>query len=320
MSSLLNKAKEIILQEADSLRMMADRLDENFEKAVNLIFDAKGKVLIFGMGKSGQIGKKIAATLSSTGTPAFFVHPAEGIHGDLGVVLSGDVAILISKSGDTEELFRLIPIFKRLEVPIIALTGGNDSPLAREANVVLDTSVEAEACPLEFVPTSSATAALVMGDALAAVLVEKRNFSADDFSFIHPGGALGRRLIKVKDLMHTGDEIPIVKHNARFEDVLFEMTSKRFGLTFIVDDAEKLIGIFTDGDLRRVMSEKENPMLLSAKDVALKDPKQIKATDLAATAIALMEEHSITSLVITDDSNKPVGLIHLHDILKAKVV
>jgi len=320
LSSLINKAKEVILQEAESLREMAEHLDENFENAVNLIFDAKGKVLIFGMGKSGQIGRKIAATLSSTGTPAFFVHPAEGIHGDLGVVLSGDVAILISKSGDTEELFRLIPILKRLEVPIIALTGGNGSPLSKEANVVLDTSVSSEAGPLEFVPTTSATAALVMGDALAAALVELRGFSADDFSLIHPGGALGRRLIKVRDLMHTGYKIPIVKHDADFKDVLLEMTSKRFGMTFIVDDDGKIMGIFTDGDLRRIMSANENPMMLKAKEVAQEDPKRIKVDDLAATAIAVMEEHSITSLIITDESNKPMGIIHLHDILKAKVV
>ncbi len=310
----------MILSEAEALREMADRLDERFEKAVRLIFNTKGRVIISGIGKSGQVGKKIAATLSSTGTPAFFVHPAEGVHGDIGVVLAGDVAVVISKSGDTEEILRLVPMFKRLDVPIIALTGGNGSQLAGQADIVLDTSVKSEACPLDFVPTSSATAALVMGDALAAALVELRGFTASDFSFIHPAGSLGRQLIKVKDLMHTGKELPVVGQNAGFKEMVLEMTSKRFGLTLVTDNQGKLIGIFTDGDLRRTVESHDNPFQLKAADIINPNPKRIKPDELAAAAVAVMEDRNITSLVITDDTDRPVGLIHLHDLLKAKVV
>jgi arabinose-5-phosphate isomerase len=320
LNSLINRAREVILKEADALKDMADRLDESFIRAVDLLFKAKGRVIIAGIGKSGQVARKIAATLSSTGTPAFFIHPTEGVHGDVGMVLGGDVAVLISKSGDTEELLRLLPIFKRLDVPVITLTGGNGSPLAQQSDVVLDTSVKCEAFRLDLVPTSSATAALVMGDALAAVLVELRGFTVDDFSFIHPGGALGRKLIKVSDLMHTGDELPIVRDDASFKDMLVAMTSRRFGLALVVDDSGKLAGIFTDGDLRRTVEAHDNPLNLKAGDVAISNPKKIDADELAATAVAIMEDYSITSLVITDSENRPVGLIHLHDLLKAKVV
>jgi arabinose-5-phosphate isomerase len=236
------------------------------------------------------------------------------------MVLGGDVAILISKSGDTEELLKLLPIFKRLEVPVIALTGVNGSPLAQQSDVVLDTSVKSEACRLDLVPTSSATAALVMGDALAAVLVELRGFTVDDFSFIHPGGALGRKLIKVGDLMHTGDELPIVRHDASFKEMLVAMTSRRFGLALVVDDSGMLAGIFTDGDLRRTVEAHDNPFDLKAGDIAISNPKKIGADELAATAVAVMEDYNITSLVITDGNGRPAGLIHLHDLLKAKVV
>lgn len=320
MSSLLNKAREVILKEAESLREMADRLDENFEKAVDLIYKAKGKVIVSGIGKSGQVARKIAATMSSVGTPAFFIHPTEGLHGDIGMALTGDVAVVVSKSGDTEEIMRLIPIFKRLEIPIIALTGGNGSQLTREVDVVLDTSVKQEACPLDFVPTSSATAALVMGDALAAALVELRGFAADNFSFIHPAGALGRQLIKVKDLMHTGKELPIVKDTAGFKLILTEMSSKKFGVALVVDSDNRLVGIFTDGDLRRTVESRIDPMILLARDIATPNPKKIGPEEYGATAVTIMEEYNITSLVIVDDGNHPVGLIHLHDLLKAKVV
>jgi arabinose-5-phosphate isomerase len=320
LSSLLNKAREVILKEAESLREMAERLDENFEKAVDLIYKTKGKVIISGIGKSGQVARKIAATMSSIGTPAFFIHPTEGLHGDIGMALRGDIAIVISKSGDTEEIMRLIPIFKRLEIPIIALTGGNGSQLSSEVDIVLDTSVKNEAGPLEFVPTSSATAALVMGDALAAALVELRGFTSDDFSFIHPAGALGRQLIKVKDLMHTGDELPVVKDTAGFKSILSVMSSKKFGVALVVDNDNRLVGIFTDGDLRRTVESRIDPMILLARDIATPDPKKIDPDEYGATAVAIMEEFNITSLVIVDDENRPVGLIHLHDLLKAKVV
>ena len=320
MTSLINKARDVIIKEADAVKAMADRLNGNFEKAIDLLYNIKGRVIISGIGKSGQVARKVAATLSSTGTPAFYMHPTEGIHGDIGMVLPGDVAIVISKSGDTEEVIRLLPIFKRLEVPIIAIIGDGNSPLAEEADVVLDASVESEACPMDLVPTSSTTAALVMGDALAVVLLEMRGFTVDDFSFIHPGGALGRKLIKVSDLMHTGDELPIVRQDASFKEMLLEMTSKRFGLTFVVDNAGKLLGIFTDGDLRRTVENHPNPLTLTAGKIAVSNPKRISADELAATAVAHMEDFKITSLVITDSENRPVGLIHLHDLLKAKVV
>jgi arabinose-5-phosphate isomerase len=320
LSSLIDKAKEVILKEAEAVRLMADRLDGSFEKAIELLFNCKGRVIISGIGKSGQVARKMAATLSSTGTPAFYIHPTEGIHGDIGMVLSGDIAIIISKSGNTDEVNKLLPIFKRLDVPIIAITGGTDSILAHGADVILDSSVECEACPLDLVPTSSTTAALVMADALAVVLLELRGFTADDFSFIHPGGALGRKLVKVCDLMHTGAELPVVNQSASFKEMLVEMTSKRFGLTLVVDDDGRLTGIFTDGDLRRTVEAHQNPMSFTAGKIATSNPKRISADELAATAVAIMEGHNITSLVITDDKNRPIGLIHLHDLLKAKVV
>jgi len=320
LSSLIDKAKEVILKEAEAVRAMADHLNGNFEKAIELLYNTKGRVIISGIGKSGQVARKLAATFSSTGTPAFYIHPTEGVHGDMGMVLSGDVAIVISKSGDTDELIKLLPIFKRLGVQIIAITGDEKSPLAQESDVVLDASVECEACPLDLVPTSSTTAALVMGDALAVVLLELRGFTADDFSFIHPGGALGRKLIKVGDIMHTGEELPIVKQAANFREMLLEMTSKRFGLAIIVDDAGKLAGIFTDGDLRRTIEQYQNPLSLTAGQIATTNPKRISQNILAATAVALMEDFNITSLIIIDNQNCPIGLIHLHDLLKAKVV
>jgi len=299
---------------------MAARLDSNFERAIELLYNMNGRAIISGMGKSGLVGRKIAATLSSTGTPSFFMHPAEGIHGDIGMVLSGDVAIVISKSGDTDEIMRLIPMFKRLEVPIIGITGGLDSPLSRQADVVLDTSVEAEACSLDIVPTSSATAALVMGDAMASALLDLRGFTVDDFAFIHPGGVLGRRLIKVSELMHTGEELPVVSHKAEFRKIIMEMTKKKFGLSIVVDDKGKLIGVFTDGDLRRTVQLNDNFLNLKAGDMASRNPKRISPDELGATAVALMEDFKITSLVITDKEDRPIGLIHLHDLLKAKVV
>ena len=319
MSSLIDKARDVILKEAEAVRLMADHLDGNFERSIELLYNCKGRVIISGIGKSGQVGRKMAATLSSTGTPAFYIHPTEGVHGDIGMVLTGDVAIVISKSGDTDEVNKLLPIFKRLGVPIIAITGGKDSELAKESDLILDSSVECEACPLDLVPTSSSTAALVMGDALAVVLLELRGFTADDFSFIHPGGALGRKLIKVGDLMHTGKELPIVKQGASFREMLVEMTSKRFGLTLVVDNKGSLKGIFTDGDLRRAVESNQDPLSLNAGQVATANPKRIAASELAATALAIMEGHNITSLVITDKEQRPIGLIHLHDLLKAKV-
>jgi arabinose-5-phosphate isomerase len=289
---------------------------------VELILKCKGRVIVTGMGKSGIIGKKIAATLTSTGTAAFFLHPAEAIHGDLGMVRKRkDVVIAVTKSGDTDELYQLIPLFKRLAVPIITLTGNPNSPVAEKSDVVINVSVGEEACPYNLIPTSSTTATLVMGDALAIALLEERHFSSEDFALLHPGGQLGRKLLlKVSDIMHTGDQIPIVSEETNIKDVILEMTSKRLGTTTVVNKKGELVGIFTDGDLRRLVERTDKIFSLKAKQAMTENPKTIDGNELAAKALNMMESYSITSLVITNGKREPVGIVHLHDILKAGVV
>ena len=317
---MLKKAKKAIKNEAQAIAALADRLDNSFVKAVELIDCTTGRVIVTGIGKSGIVAKKIASTFSSIGISSFFFHPTEGIHGDLGVVRGDDLLIAISKSGDTEEITRIMPVFKRLMVPIIALTGDKNSSLAKDADIVLDVSVSSEACPNNLVPTSSSTAAIVMGDALAMVLLDKRGFTADDFAVLHPGGTLGRKLIKIHQIMRKGTEIPIVNPDTPFSQLVLEITSKRVGVTCVVDNNEKLLGIITDGDLRRAI-EKNMPLEpLTAADVMTKKPKTITTNKLAVEALNMMEKHKITSVVITDSSKKVVGLLHMHDILKAKVV
>jgi arabinose-5-phosphate isomerase len=317
----LERAAEVIRQQAEQVGRLADRLDDNFDSALDILFSCKGRVIVTGMGKSGIVGRKIASTFNSTGTPSMYLHPSEGMHGDLGIVTPDDVVLILSKSGDTDELSQLIPPFKRLGVLIIAIVGNTESPLARKCDVVLDTSVESEADEFNLVPTTSSTAELVMGDALAVVLLEMRGFSPEDFALRHPGGALGRRLLlKVSDLMHTGDEIPIVKETDLLKDVIVEITSKRLGLALVVDQDGKLAGIYTDGDLRRTV-EKGNDFLTKPISAYMGgSPKTIDADALAEKALAIMEKHSITSLAIVDDSDRPTGIVHLHDILKRKVV
>jgi len=317
----LKKAREVIRKEAKAIASLEGKLTKEFSRAVDLILNCRGRVIVTGMGKSGIICKKIAATLTSTGISAIFLHPAEGIHGDLGLVQKSDIVIAITKSGETDELYQLIPLFKRLGVPIITLTGNTKSPVAEKSDVVIDVSVDEEACPNNLIPTSSTTAALVMGDALAMALLEKRGFSSHDFALLHPGGNLGKRLLlKVSDIMHTGSKVPIVNQRASMKEVILEMTSKRFGSTAVVDGKGKLVGIFTDGDLRRLVERTEEIFGLKAKDAMTKNPKTIDAEELAAKALNQMENYKITCLIVVDRKRTPVGIVHMHDLLEAGVV
>lgn len=302
----------------DTLRL---RLDQSFSDAVSLLFNCKGRVVVTGMGKSGLIGRKIAATLASTGTPAFFLHPAEGIHGDIGMIMPEDTIMAISNSGETDELLALLPVFKKINLEIICLTGKMDSTLSRISDVVLDVSIKEEACPMNLVPTASTTAALAMGDAIAVALLEKREFRKEDFALFHPGGALGRRLLlHVEDLMHSGKDIPAVYKNSQMKDVFYEMTSKKLGMTTVLDEKNRLFGIITDGDLRRLLEREagqENDIFkLTAGEAATKKPKVILRDALAVSAFQIMETNSITSLVIVNEDSTVAGIIHLHDLLK----
>ena len=318
---IIEKAKEVIRKEAEAILNLEKKINSEFQKAVEIILRCRGRVIVTGIGKSGIIGKKIAATLNSTGTAALFLHPVEGLHGDLGLVRRDDVVIAITKSGETEELQQLFPLFKRLGVPIISLTGSPGSQTAEKSDVVIDVSVDEEACPNNLVPTSSTTAALVMGDALAIALLEERHFSAEDFALLHPGGYLGKRLLlKVKDVMHTGNSIPMVFEDANMKDVILEMTSKRFGATTVVNEKKELVGVFTDGDLRRLVERTEEIFRLKAREVMIRNPKTIEEEALAAKALNRMEFYNITCLIVPNGNKEPVGILHLHDLLKAGVV
>ncbi len=318
---ILDDGREVIKKEAEAIAGLASKLDENFTRAVELILQCKGRVIVTGMGKSGLVGKKVAATFSSTGISSFFLHPAEGIHGDLGLVRSEDILIVISKSGATEELYQILPTIKRLGVKIILLTGQLDSPLSAKCDIILDCSVEAEACPNNLVPTSSSTAALVMGDALAIALLKKRDFSAEDYAYLHPGGLLGRRLLMhVEDLMHVNSEIPIVRPETIIRDTMLEISGKRLGATLVVDKNNILVGIFTDGDLRRLAQNDDNFFSRKTGEVMVKNPKTIRPDAILDEALAAMEKYSITVLPVVDEKNRSVGIIHLHDILKSKLV
>jgi len=314
-------AERVLRLEADAILGLIPKLDEGFERAVALLRRCTGRVIVTGMGKSGLIGRKVAATLASTGTPAYFLHPAEGVHGDLGMVARGDVVVALSNSGETDEVLAILPLLKRLGVPIVLLTGNPGSALARQCEVVLDVGVPEEACPMNLAPTSSTTAALAAGDALALALLELRGLRPEDYAALHPRGALGwRSLFKVADLMLTGDAIPIVRDTTPLRGVIVEMTQKRKGMTTVVDREGQLLGVITDGDLRRLHLRGDSIEELTAGQVASREPKVIRSEDLAAKALEVMETWQITSLVIVDHARRPVGLIHLHDVLRAKIV
>jgi len=314
-------AERVLRIEADAILGLIGKLDDRFERAVELLRGCNGRVIVTGMGKSGLIGRKIAATLASTGTPAHFLHPAEGVHGDLGMVARGDVVLALSNSGETDELLAIVPPLKRLGVPILLLTGNPAASLARQCEVVIDVSVPEEACPMNLAPTSSTTAALALGDALALALLELRGFRPEDYAALHPRGTLGwRALFRVDDLMLTGEAVPVVPEGTPLREVIVEMTQKRKGMTTVIDGAGRLAGVITDGDLRRLHLTGRSVDELTAGQVASAEPKTIRAEDLASKALEVMETWQITSLVIVDEARRPVGLIHLHDILRAKIV
>ncbi|MBI5167019.1 MAG: KpsF/GutQ family sugar-phosphate isomerase [candidate division NC10 bacterium] len=318
---LLEHAKKVLRIESDAIAELIGRLDERFVQAVEILHGCRGRVVLTGMGKSGFIAQKIAATFASTGTPALYLHPAEGVHGDLGMVVRGDVVLAISNSGETDEIIELLPFFKRLGVKLISLVGNLNSTLAKQSDVCLDVSVKEEACPMGLAPTASTTAALAMGDALAIALLEKRGFEKDDFAIFHPGGVLGRRLLlSVGDLMHTGAEVPRIPQDALMKDAILEISGKRLGVTSVVDSEGRLSGIITDGDLRRALEKYEDLLNRRVHECMTKNPKIIDKDELAATAVQVMERYSITSLLIIDGERRPVGIIHLHDLLKAGVV
>ncbi len=313
---IIDRAKEVLRIEAESIAALIKRLGSDFEKAVNIILNAKGRVVITGMGKSGLVGRKIAATLNSTGTPSLFLHPAEAIHGDLGMVTKDDIVIAISNGGRTIEINRIIPILKDMGIKIIAFTGDPTSPLAQMSDVVIDVGVEREACPMGLAPTASTTATLAMGDALAVVLMHCRRFTKEDFKKFHPGGSLGERLAsKVKDIMRKGSMIPMVSEENSIQDVLNEINKKNIGATVVVDGDKRLKGIICDGDIRRALIKHNNISSLKARDIMTESPKTVDENQSAGEALSLMEFYGITHLVIIDKNRRVKGIIHLHDIL-----
>ncbi len=319
---IANSARGVIAIEAEAIAALQSRIDGNFVEACRLILACKGRVVVSGMGKSGHIARKIAATLASTGTPAFFVHPGEASHGDLGMILPQDVVLALSYSGETDELLVILPVIKRQGIPLIVVTGKADSSLGRLANVCLDGRISCEACPLGLAPTTSTTVALVLGDALAIALLEARGFTSDDFARSHPAGALGRRLLLlISDVMHTGDDIPCVAPDATLTHALMEMTRKRLGMTAVVDSEQHLLGVFTDGDLRRALDDREvNLRDGTVAELMTLRPKTITAEKLAAEAAQLMETHQIHALLVVDEEQRVVGALNIHDLLRARVV
>jgi arabinose-5-phosphate isomerase len=316
----LDLARQVLRIEATAILGLVDRLDRHFERAVQVLFECRGRVVVTGMGKSGIICRKIAATLSSTGTPAFFLHPAEAIHGDLGALRDDDVVLAVSHSGETDELISLLESIRRIGATLIAITGTAESTLAKAADVSLDCGIAAEACPLNLVPTASTTAALALGDALAMTLLVRRGFGEEDFASIHRGGKLGRRLMRVEHAMHAGDSAPIVRTTTPMHDVIHEMSSKRLGMTCVVDDRGRLVGVFTDGDLRRQMIRSANVLELLAGDVMTAKPVTIRRELLAVEALKTMETHKITSIVVVDAAGLVEGVVHLHDLWRTQKI
>lgn len=317
---IIEEAKKVIRIEAAALSALADSIDSSFEKAVRMILASKGRVIVTGMGKSGLIGQKIASTMASTGTPAFFLHPGEALHGDLGMIIKGDVVIAISNSGETEEVLRILPIVKRIGAELISMTGKPASTLAKTGDVHLNIAIKEEACPLGLAPTASTTATLAMGDALAVALLVEHGFKAEDFALFHPGGALGKKLLlSVNDMMHSGSAVPLVGADMLMKQAIFEITSKGLGCTGVLDADGALAGVVTDGDLRRALEKGTGFLDHPARELMTGNPKRILRNELAAKGLQKMEQYSITSLFVFEDesSKTPVGILHLHDLLKA---
>lgn len=310
----LLEARRVLEVEAAAILGLVSHLDATFIEVVELVNAASGRLITMGVGKSGIICKKISATLASTGTPSFFLHPTEAIHGDLGMIVRGDVVLAISNSGETEELIRLLPHIKRLGAKIVAITGNPASTLATGADHHLNAAVSREACPLGLAPTASTTATLALGDALAMALLQRKGFKEEDFAFLHPGGKLGKRFLRVRDLMHSGEDVPMVPLEARMRDVIYEMSRKGFGITAVVDDGQRLEGVISDGDLRRLLEKDDSVMARTAGDSMKRGAAMIPATEFASAALQMMEQRKITSLFIADDDRKVVGIIHLHDL------
>jgi arabinose-5-phosphate isomerase len=322
-SEIIEAARKVIQIEADAVEALAARLDDRFAQAVEMILACTGRVVVTGMGKSGLICQKMASTMASTGTPAIFLHPAEGVHGDLGMLMKGDVVVAVSNSGETEEITRILPIIKRMGLPLVAMAGNSSSTLARAGDVFLDISIKEEACPLQLAPTASTTVTLAMGDALAVALHLQRGFREEDFALFHPGGALGKRLLlRVEDLMHVGDDVPTVSAGTPLKNALYEISSKKLGVTGVVDEQGDLLGVFTDGDLRRKIEQGIEVLNSPICELMGGKPKRILRTNLAAKALQRMEEYKITSLFVfeSDEEQNPIGIIHLHDLLKAGVI
>jgi arabinose-5-phosphate isomerase len=318
---VLALAERVLRLEAQSIVDLCPGLDDRFIMAVEQLHGCAGRVIVTGMGKSGLVGRKIAATFASTGTPAYFLHPAEGVHGDIGMVARGDVVMALSNSGETDEVLAVLPTIKRLGIPLLLLTGTPGSTLARQADVVLDVGVREEACPMNLAPTSSTTAALAMGDALAMALLDLRGLGPEDYAALHPRGALGwKALFRVRDLMHTGDAVPAVPETATMKEAMQEMSAKRMGMTTVVDAGGRLSGIITDGDLRRQQLARGSLLDCRAEECMSPDPRRIGDDELAATALSVMEAHAITHLIITDAAGRPAGVIRLQDILRAKIL
>lgn len=316
----LTLARKVLETEAAAILALVARLDERFERAVQLLRECRGRVILTGMGKSGIICRKIAATLTSIGTPSFFLHPAEAIHGDLGVIQHDDVILALSYSGETDEILRLLETIRRLGAKLVAITGTPASTLAQAADVALDCSVAEEACPLNLVPTASTTAALAIGDALAMTLLVEKGFRQEDFANLHPGGKLGKRLMRVEALMHAGRQCPIVKPDTRMRDVIYEMSSKQLGMTCVVDGGAALLGIITDGDLRRQMERTSDVLTLAAGDVMTRGPVTVSRATLAVEALNIMEQRKITSIVVVEDGSQQVaGVVHVHDLWRTEM-
>lgn len=318
---ILEQAKKVLEIESRAIARLIPLLNDDFVKAVDLIQNRKGRVVVTGIGKSGIIGKKISSTLSSVGTPSFSLHPVDGLHGDLGMITRDDIILAISHSGETEEMLNLIPVIKRFQVSLIVMTGNSKSTLARKADAVLHLDVEEEAGPWDLVPTASTTVAMAMGDALAMALLELKGFKKEDFAVLHPGGSIGKSLLlQVGEIMHTGTDVPVVKDTSVLKDVIYEMSTKRLGMTAVVNGTGAAIGVITDGDLRRMLEKKQDIFTVTAKEVMTKSPKTISKDSLAAEAVQIMEQHSITSLMVLNPDETPCGVIHLHDLLRSGIV